>query len=89
MKDVGTGIPKSPEIIRGIRFCDHNGRKFMDGRMLLGVVSDTVVELLPLYSEVAVDVINTHNSERGLMDGGADSQDWALQMWVNACSSLL
>lgn len=48
--------------------------------MFLGLVSDTVVELLPLYNEIAVDVINTQNANRGLVDSEENSQDWALQM---------
>lgn len=78
--DVGTGIRKTAQIVRGVRFRDHNGRRCMDGRMFLGLVSDTVVELLPLYNEIAVDVINTQNANRGLVDSEENSQDWALQM---------
>ena len=48
--------------------------------MLLGQVTETVVELLPLYCEVGADLINSQNQGRGLLAGENGSQEWVLHI---------
>lgn len=48
--------------------------------MLLGQITETVVELLPLYCEVGADLINSQNKGRGLLAGENGSQEWVLHI---------
>ena len=81
LKDVGTGLSKYiPDIIRGVRYQDHFGHRYWEGRMLLGQITETVVELLPLYCEVGADLINSQNQGRGLLAGENGSQEWVLHI---------
>ena len=69
-----------PDIIRGVRYQDHFGRRYWEGRMLLGQITETVVELLPLYCEIGADLINSQNQGRGLLAGESGSQEWVLHI---------
>jgi hypothetical protein len=81
LKDIGTGLSTYiPDIIRGVRYQDHFGRRYWEGRMLLGQITETVVELLPLYCEVGADLINSQNRGRGLLAGENGSQEWVLHI---------
>jgi len=81
LKDIGTGLSKYiPDIIRGVRYQDHFGRRYWEGRLLLGQITETVVELLPLYCEVGADLINSQNKGRGLLAGENGSQEWVLHI---------
>lgn len=81
LKDIGTGLSKYiPDIIRGVRYQDHFGHRYWEGRMLLGQITETVVELLPLYCEVGADLINSQNQGRGLLAGENGSQEWVLHI---------
>ena len=81
LKDIGTGLSKYiPDTIRGVRYQDHFGRRYWEGRMLLGQITETVVELLPLYCEVGADLVNSQNKGRGLLAGESGSQDWVLHI---------
>lgn len=48
--------------------------------MLLGQITETVVELLPLYCEIGADLINSQNQGRGLLAGESGSQEWVLHI---------
>lgn len=81
LKDIGTGLSKYiPDIVRGVRYQDHFGRRYWEGRLLLGQITETVVELLPLYCEVGADLINSQNQGRGLLAGESGSQEWVLHI---------
>jgi len=75
------------KVVRRVHLTSSHGHSHYAGRLLLGEIIDTVIGTLEMYSETAVDLVNSHNQKRGSRE--YFSHDWAVTIIRSLEDSLL
>ena len=73
----GSGMGQfAPNVARRVLLMGTQGPHSYEGKLLLGEIFDNIIGALEMYSESAVDIVNTNNRRRGI--GDSNCQDWVL-----------
>lgn len=73
----GLGLGQfATDVTRHVQLVGERGSATYEGRLLLGPVADSVLELMEEYCHSATELINAVNKTRGV--GDLNCQDWVL-----------
>ncbi|KAH9835765.1 uncharacterized protein C8Q71DRAFT_763352 [Rhodofomes roseus] len=71
-----TAARYQPRVVRRVHLTSRHGTIPYAGKLLLGEITDQVLASLEMYSETAVELVNTHNRKRGAHE--SNCHDWAI-----------